>query len=55
MLLGMLSVKRTSKRDAVLKGLMGEEFHRALMAFPDEDVVVGTRAVVPTAWKACAR
>src|SRR5688572_3997228 len=24
-LLGMLSVKRTSKRDAVLKGLMGEE------------------------------
>ncbi len=48
-LLGMLSVKRTSKRDAVLKGLMGEEFHRALMAFPDEDVVVGTRAVVPDA------
>jgi hypothetical protein len=42
-LLGMLSVKRTSKRDAVLKGLMGEAYHRALMAFPDEDVVVGSR------------
>jgi hypothetical protein len=51
-LLGMLSVKRTSKRDAVLKGLMGEEFHRALMAFPDEDVVVGTRFVVPDAMEA---
>lgn len=44
-LLGLLSVRRSSKRDAVLKGLMGEAFHRALMAFPDEDVVVGTRMV----------
>jgi hypothetical protein len=42
-LLGLMSVKRTSKRDQVLKGLMGEAFHRALMAFPDEDVVVGSR------------
>ena len=46
-LLGMLSVKRTAKREAVLKGLMGEAFHRALMAFPDEDVVVGARFVAP--------
>lgn len=51
-LLGLLSVKRTSKRDAVLKGLMGEAFHRALMAFPDEDVVVGTRAIAPDAMEA---
>ena len=42
-LLGLISVKRTSKRDQVLKGLMGEAYHRALMAFPDEDVVVGSR------------
>lgn len=42
-LLGMMSVKRTAKRDAVLKGLMTEAYHRALMAFPDEDVVVGSR------------
>jgi hypothetical protein len=46
-LLGMLSVKRTAKREAVLKGLMGEAFHRALMAFPDEDVVVGARFIAP--------
>ena len=44
-LLGTLSVKRTSRRDSVLKGLMGESYHRALMAFPDEDVVVGARFV----------
>jgi hypothetical protein len=41
----MLSVRRHSKRDQVLRGLMGEAFHRALMAFPDEDVVVGSRFV----------
>lgn len=44
-LLGLMSVKRTSKRDTVLKGLMAEAYHRALMAFPDEDVVVGSRFV----------
>lgn len=44
-LLGLMSVKRTPKRDVVLKGLMSEAFHRALMAFPDEDVVVGSRFV----------
>ena len=44
-LLGMMSVKRSTKRDTVLKGLMSEAYHRALMAFPDEDVVVGSRFV----------
>jgi hypothetical protein len=42
-----MTIKRTGKRDAVLKGLMGEAYHRALMAFPDEDVVVGSRFVSP--------
>lgn len=44
-LIGMLSVRRHSKRDTVLRGLMGEAYHRALMAFPDEDVVIGSRFV----------
>jgi hypothetical protein len=48
-LLGLLSVKRTSKRDQVLRGLMHEAYHRALMAFPDEDVVVGSRFVTADA------
>ena len=51
-LLGLMSVKRTSKRDQVLRGLMGEAYHRALMAFPDEDVVVGARFVTPGALEA---
>jgi hypothetical protein len=42
-LLGLMTIKRTAKRDSVLKGLMTEAYHRALMAFPDEDVVVGSR------------
>jgi hypothetical protein len=42
-LLGLMTIKRTTKRDSILKGLMGEAYHRALMAFPDEDVVVGSR------------
>ena len=51
-LLGLLSVRRSSKRDQVLKGLMGEAYHRALMAFPDEDVVVGSRFVLADALEA---
>jgi len=48
-LIGMLSVRRNSKRDTVLRGLMAEAYHRALMAFPDEDVVVGARFARPDA------
>jgi hypothetical protein len=44
-LIGLLSVRRHSKRDQVLRGLMSEAYHRALMAFPDEDVVIGSRFV----------
>ncbi len=51
-LLGILSVRRSSKRDQVLRGLMSEAYHRALMAFPDEDVVVGSRFVTPGALEA---
>ena len=50
-LVGLLSVKRSAKRDAVLKGLTAEAYHRALMAFPDEDVVVGTRMISADAWE----
>jgi hypothetical protein len=44
-LIGLMSVRRTSRREQVLRGLMAEAYHRALMAFPDEDVVVGSRFV----------
>jgi hypothetical protein len=42
-LIGLASVRRSSKRDAHLRALMGEQFRRAVLAFPHEDVVVGVR------------
>ncbi|HET6793195.1 MAG TPA: hypothetical protein VFH45_02060 [Acidimicrobiales bacterium] len=45
LLIGLASVKRTSKRDSVLKALMADQYRRAVLAFPDEDVLVGTRIV----------
>jgi hypothetical protein len=49
---GLASVKRTSKRDAVLKAVAGDQFRRALLAFPDEDVLVGTRFLDPAGFQA---
>jgi hypothetical protein len=42
-------VKATSKREHVVRTLMGDQYRRALLAFPDEDVLVGTRMVDPGA------
>ena len=44
-LIGLASVKRTSKRTEVLKALMADQYRRAVLAFPDEDVLIGTRFV----------
>jgi hypothetical protein len=43
LLVGLASVKPTSKRDQVVRALMGDQYRRALLAFPDEDVLVGAR------------
>lgn len=51
-LLGLMSVRRSARRDQILRALMGEAYHRALMAFPDEDVVVGSRFASPDALEA---
>jgi hypothetical protein len=42
-LVGLASVRRTSKRDTVLRGLMQDMLRRAVLAFPDEDVLVAAR------------
>ena len=42
-LVGLASVARTSKRSTVLRQITDAQLHRALMAFPDEDVLVGTQ------------
>lgn len=44
LLVGVGCVERKRSRSAVLKSLMHEQLHKTLMAFPDEDVVVATRA-----------
>ncbi|MGI9605225.1 MAG: hypothetical protein ACR2P0_03715 [Acidimicrobiales bacterium] len=42
-LVGLGSVARGSRRDSVVRGIVTDLMHRAVMAFPDEDVVVGAR------------
>ena len=49
---GLASIKRSSRRDAVLKALTGDQFRRAVLAFPDEDVLVGTRFLDPAGFQA---
>ena len=51
-LIGLASVKRNGKRDAVLKALIGDQLRRAVLAFPDEDVLVGTRLLDPAGFQA---
>ncbi len=51
-LIGLASVKRSSTRTAVLKTLITDELRRAVLAFPDEDVLVGTRFNDPSGFEA---
>jgi hypothetical protein len=50
LLVGLASVKRTARREAVLKALMADQYRRALLAFPDEDVLVGTKFIDPSGY-----
>lgn len=52
LLIGLGSVKRSSKRETVMKALMANMYRRALMAFPDEDVVVGSKLIDAGAFNA---
>jgi hypothetical protein len=51
-LVGCASVRRTSKRDTVLKAMVTDQLRRAVLAFPDEDVLVGTRFVDASGFEA---
>ena len=44
-IMGLGAIIRNNKRNTTLRALMGEMYHRALMAFPDEDVVFGTTII----------
>jgi hypothetical protein len=51
-LIGMASVKRTTKRNEALRAILGAQFRRAVLAFPDEDVIIGTRFIDPSGFEA---
>jgi hypothetical protein len=49
-LIGLASVKRANRREALLKAVINDELRRAVLAFPDEDVLVATRLVEPSGY-----
>ncbi len=51
-LVGLASVRRTSKRDTVLRALVQDLLRRAVLAFPDEDVLVSARFGQPGGFEA---
>lgn len=42
-LVGLGSIGRSPKRDQVLAGIRADQLRRAVLAFPDEDVLIGTQ------------
>jgi hypothetical protein len=50
LLVGLASVKRSARRESVLKAIMADQYRRALLAFPDEDVLVGTKFIDPSGY-----
>jgi len=54
LLIGVGTVDRTARADTVLRSIMGDKYRRALLAFPDEDVLVGTRLLAAEGFRAFA-
>ena len=54
LLVGLALVDRNSKADQALKAMLHDQFRRALLAFPDEDVLLGTRLMSPDGYRAFA-
>ena len=51
-IIGLSSISWTSKRDTLLKAIVTEHLRRAVLAFPDEDVVMGARLNDPSGFEA---
>jgi len=54
LLVGVASIDRTAKADTVLRSILGDQYRRALLAFPDEDVLLGTRLLSAEGFRAFA-
>jgi len=51
LLVGLLLVDRNAKSDQTLKTILHDQFRRALLAFPDEDVLLGSRLTTPDGFR----
>jgi len=49
---GLGAIRRTADRDQVLQAIVTDQYRRAVLAFPDEDVLVGTRVAGPGGYAA---
>jgi hypothetical protein len=54
LLVGLLLVDRNAKSDQTLRAILHDQFRRALLAFPDEDVLLGARLTSPDGYRAFA-
>jgi hypothetical protein len=54
LLIGLLLVDRNAKSDQTLKTILHDQFRRALLAFPDEDVLLGSRLTSADGFRAFA-
>ena len=52
LLIGAGHICRTTKRDTVLRAIMTDQARRSVLAFPDEDVLVGAQFNDPGAFDA---
>ena len=52
LLIGVGLVDRNAKSDQSLKCLLADQFRRALLAFPDEDVLLGVRLLTADGYRA---
>jgi len=52
LLIGLATLDGTAKSEQALRLMLADQYRRALLAFPDEDVLVGTRLSCPEAFLA---
>ncbi|MGH9046857.1 MAG: hypothetical protein ACRDVW_06025 [Acidimicrobiales bacterium] len=55
LLVGLAATDRTTKSESALKAMMADQYRRALLAFPDEDVLLGTRLLSADGFRAFAK
>jgi hypothetical protein len=54
LLIGVASFVKTNAAEPAMKAVMRDLYRRAVLAFPDEDVLVGTRVQDPASYRAFA-